>query len=95
MSPEDSDTLAYGEAVARRALRWCRGSWANPNPGLRCAAPWANVSEPFGLRALRVPKPMLQRFHEANRDILVNINGSLVHRDQAGVSYVIRYRYSC
>ncbi len=29
---------------------------------------------------------MLQTFHEANRDILVNINGSLVHRDQAGVS---------
>lgn len=29
---------------------------------------------------------MLQRFHEANRDLLVNINGRLVHRDQAGIS---------
>jgi branched-chain amino acid aminotransferase len=29
---------------------------------------------------------MLQRFHEQNRDLLVNINGRLVHRDQAGVS---------
>lgn len=29
---------------------------------------------------------MLQKFREANRDLLVNINGSLVHRDQAGVS---------
>ncbi|HEX4640507.1 MAG TPA: aminotransferase class IV [Chthoniobacterales bacterium] len=29
---------------------------------------------------------MLQRFHEQNRDLLVNINGRLVHRDQAGIS---------
>src|SRR5436305_14935642 len=29
---------------------------------------------------------MLQRFNEQNRDLLVNINGRLVHRDQAGVS---------
>lgn len=29
---------------------------------------------------------MLQRFHPANRDILVNINGRLVHRDEAGIS---------
>lgn len=29
---------------------------------------------------------MLQRFHEANRDLQVNINGRLVHRDQAGIS---------
>lgn len=29
---------------------------------------------------------MLQRFHPANRDILVNINGRIVHRDQAGIS---------
>jgi len=29
---------------------------------------------------------MLQRFHEQNRDLLVNINGRLVHRDSAGVS---------
>lgn len=29
---------------------------------------------------------MLQQFDERNRDLLVNINGALVHRDQAGVS---------
>jgi branched-chain amino acid aminotransferase len=29
---------------------------------------------------------MLQRFDERNRDLLVNINGRLVHRDQAGIS---------
>lgn len=29
---------------------------------------------------------MLQRFDERNTDLVVNINGSLVHRDQAGVS---------
>lgn len=29
---------------------------------------------------------MLQRFDPRNRDLIVNINGQLVHRDQAGVS---------
>ena len=29
---------------------------------------------------------MLQQFNEQNRDLLVNINGRLVHRDEAGVS---------
>ena len=29
---------------------------------------------------------MLQQFDERNRDMIVNINGKLVHRDQAGVS---------
>jgi len=29
---------------------------------------------------------MLQAFNEANRDLLVNINGELIHRDQAGIS---------
>ncbi len=29
---------------------------------------------------------MLQSFHEQNRDLIVNINGRLVHRDQAGIS---------
>src|SRR5436190_10192809 len=29
---------------------------------------------------------MLQPFNEKNRDLIVNINGKLVHRDQAGVS---------
>jgi branched-chain amino acid aminotransferase len=30
--------------------------------------------------------PMLQKPNDKNRDLLVNINGKLVHRDQAGVS---------
>ena len=29
---------------------------------------------------------MLQQFNEKNRDLLVNINGQLIHRDQAGIS---------
>ncbi len=29
---------------------------------------------------------MLQQFNERNRDLLVNINGELIHRDKAGIS---------
>ena len=29
---------------------------------------------------------MLQKFDERNRDLLVNINGELMHRDKAGIS---------
>jgi len=29
---------------------------------------------------------MLQRFDERNRDLIVNVNGTLVHRDEAGIS---------
>jgi branched-chain amino acid aminotransferase len=29
---------------------------------------------------------MLQPFNEANRDLIVNVNGRLVHRDEAGIS---------
>jgi branched-chain amino acid aminotransferase len=29
---------------------------------------------------------MLQKFNERNRDLIVNVNGALVHRDKAGVS---------
>ncbi len=29
---------------------------------------------------------MLQKFNPANKDIVVNINGKLIHRDQAGIS---------
>jgi branched-chain amino acid aminotransferase len=29
---------------------------------------------------------MLQKFDERNRDIMVNVNGSLMHRDRAGIS---------
>src|SRR5437763_13989159 len=29
---------------------------------------------------------MLQKFDERNRDLVVNINGQLIHRDKAGIS---------
>ena len=29
---------------------------------------------------------MLQKFDERNRDLVVNINGKLIHRDKAGIS---------
>src|SRR5438067_9408298 len=29
---------------------------------------------------------MLQRFDERNRDLIVNVNGQLIHRDEAGIS---------
>src|SRR4051795_7979796 len=29
---------------------------------------------------------MLQKFDERNRDLLININGDLIHRDKAGIS---------
>src|ERR1051326_5216559 len=29
---------------------------------------------------------MLQKFDERNRDLIVNINGELMHRDEAGIS---------
>src|SRR5262245_47811025 len=29
---------------------------------------------------------MIQKWNEKNRDLLVNINGRLVHRDEAGIS---------
>ena len=29
---------------------------------------------------------MLQQFNEKNRDLVVNINGQLLHRDEAGIS---------
>src|SRR5438270_3846014 len=32
------------------------------------------------------PEPMLQKFDERNRDLIVNINGQLLHRDKAGIS---------
>src|SRR6478672_8855322 len=29
---------------------------------------------------------MLQKFDERNRDLIVNLNGQLIHRDKAGIS---------
>src|ERR1051326_6408546 len=45
----------------------------------------ANVTSGF-INTGFTDKRMLQRFHEQNRDLLVNIDGQLIHRDQAGVS---------
>ncbi len=47
---------------------------AAPAPSVASASP----------RALALP--MLQKFDPRNRDIMVNINGRLIHRDQAGIS---------
>jgi branched-chain amino acid aminotransferase len=38
------------------------------------------------LSAQSAVEPMLQRFDERNRDLIVNINGQLVHRAKAGIS---------
>src|SRR6202040_3790740 len=35
---------------------------------------------------LSAVKEMFQRFNEKNRDLLININGRLLHRDEAGIS---------
>src|ERR1051326_1027166 len=45
----------------------------------------ANVTSGF-INTGFTDKRMLQRFHEQNRDLLVNIDGQLIHRDQAGIS---------
>jgi hypothetical protein len=37
------------------------------------------------VRAIRDLK-MLQKFDEQNRDLIVNLNGQLIHRDKAGIS---------
>ena len=39
-----------------------------------------------GVGEMRYVGPMLQTFDERNRNLMVNINGELVHRDKAGVS---------
>src|SRR5262245_26065987 len=33
-----------------------------------------------------IERPVLQKFNEKNHNLIVNINGKLVHRDEAGVS---------
>src|ERR1700686_4950528 len=38
------------------------------------------------LSASSAVKKMFQRFNEKNRDLLININGRLLHRDAAGIS---------
>src|SRR5881628_3911791 len=46
----------------------------------------AATTRESALSAQSAVEPMLQRFDERNRDLVVNINGQLVHRDKAGVS---------
>src|SRR5205085_3743221 len=44
------------------------------------------VMPPFVQVYPKMRRYMLQKFNERNRNLIVNINGSLVHRDQAGIS---------
>src|SRR5881227_591760 len=46
----------------------------------------AATTRQSALSAQSAVEPMLQRFDERNRDLIVNINAQLVHRDKAGVS---------
>src|SRR5213595_1108201 len=46
----------------------------------------AATTRQSALSAQSAVEPMLQRFDERNRDVIVNINGQLVHRDKAGIS---------
>src|SRR5436309_13942104 len=46
----------------------------------------AATTRQSALSAQSAVEPMLQRFDERNRDLTVNINGQLVHRDKAGIS---------
>ena len=62
--------------ISTRFLPWIPGFlWATKNPFSKAET---------GLNELR--NRMLQTFNEKNRDLIVNINGKLVHRDQAGIS---------
>jgi len=47
---------------------------------------WLAVMPPFVQVYPKMRRYMLQKFNEKNRNLIVNINGSLVHRDQAGIS---------
>src|SRR5437762_2600895 len=46
----------------------------------------AATTRQSALSAQSAVEPMLQRVDERNRDLIVNINGQLVHRDKAGIS---------
>src|SRR5438093_604598 len=46
----------------------------------------AATTRQSAISAQSAVEPMLQRFDERNRDVIVNINGQLVHRDKAGIS---------
>src|SRR4051812_43280034 len=79
-----------GKALVCRSREVDRIS-TGEKPGLRSAG-----AIPFHLRALprdlpataRAPSAlsMLQKFDERNHDLLVSINGELLHRDRAGIS---------
>src|SRR5512142_1390380 len=44
------------------------------------------VSSTSLLRSECQPEHMFQKFDKRNRDLIVNINGQLIHRDKAGIS---------
>src|SRR5881296_2141168 len=46
----------------------------------------AATTRESALSAQPAVEPMLQKFDERNRNLIVNINGQLVHRDKAGIS---------
>src|SRR5438477_5615871 len=46
----------------------------------------AATTRQSALSAQSAVEPMMQKFDERNRDLTVNINGQLVHRDKAGIS---------
>src|SRR5438552_14053156 len=46
----------------------------------------AATTRQSALSAQAAVEPMLQKFDERNRDLVVNINGELVHRDKARIS---------
>src|SRR5512142_2983574 len=44
------------------------------------------VSSTSLLRSECQPEHMFQKFDKRNRDLIVNINGQLIHRDKAGIN---------
>src|SRR5690242_12670556 len=47
---------------------------------------WFGRFAPCAMRFAARERAMQQSFNERNRDLIVNINGRLVHRDEAGIS---------
>jgi branched-chain amino acid aminotransferase len=68
-------------------MTWLQNCRAGASPavlkiGNRERLPYKNIG---AIRAIPGSK-MLQKFDERNRDLIVNINGQLIHRDKAGIS---------
>src|SRR5438132_1151207 len=81
-----------GESRSIIRSRWRTISCPRPSPGVWTASSvvaWNSTSRCTATGSCRAEgprRPMLQTYDERNRDLIVNINGTLVHRDQAGVS---------